>query len=93
VTRRADEALFRLAAWANTRSSQLPVSCVQGAEVAVFAATSPTLSAAGPVPLFLHDCKPMEPSVRSGEAGTGWVAQDTGWPWPHDVCLNPRGLT
>eukprot|EP00878_Enallax_costatus_P037324 GHUV01042148.1.p1 GENE.GHUV01042148.1~~GHUV01042148.1.p1 ORF type:complete len:189 (+),score=56.45 GHUV01042148.1:391-957(+) len=30
----------------------------QGADVAVFAATSPSLSADKPVPLFLHDCKP-----------------------------------
>jgi hypothetical protein len=36
---------------------------VQGAEVAVYAATSPTFTADQPVPLLLHDCKPMTPSV------------------------------
>jgi hypothetical protein len=36
----------------------------QGAQVAVYAATSPLLATQQPVPLFLHDCKPRTPAVR-----------------------------
>jgi hypothetical protein len=39
---------------------------MQGAEVAVYAATSPSFTAGKSVPLLLHDCKPMTPSVRTG---------------------------
>lgn len=39
------------------------LAVLQGAEVAVYAATSPTFTADQPVPLLLHDCKPMTPSV------------------------------
>lgn len=39
---------------------------LQGAEVAVYAATSPSFTADTSVPLLLHDCKPMTPSVSVG---------------------------
>lgn len=46
------------------------VQCLlQGAKVAVYAATSPTLSADQPVPLFLHHCKPLKPSVSAAADG------------------------
>jgi hypothetical protein len=44
----------------------LLVCCpVQGAEVAVFAATDPSFTADKPVPLLLHDCKPQQASVST----------------------------
>lgn len=39
---------------------------LQGAETAVYAATSPSFSSDKSIPLLLHDCKPMTPSVSVG---------------------------
>jgi hypothetical protein len=39
---------------------------MQGAETAVYAATSLSLSADKSIPLLLHDCKPLTPSVSVG---------------------------
>jgi hypothetical protein len=55
----------------------------QGAEVAAFAATSPALSPDKPVPLFLHDCKPKEPSVRAAVCHSVCVQ-------PHSACMQGR---
>jgi hypothetical protein len=45
---------------------------MQGAETAVYAATSPSFSADKSIPLLLHDCKPLTPSV-SGSFELAWL--------------------
>ncbi|KAF6263641.1 NAD(P)-binding protein [Scenedesmus sp. NREL 46B-D3] len=51
--------LGRLATAAAPSIARTPA---EGAQVAVYAATSPSLDTQQPAPLFLHDCKPMPPA-------------------------------
>eukprot|EP00879_Flechtneria_rotunda_P013838 GHRR01014454.1.p1 GENE.GHRR01014454.1~~GHRR01014454.1.p1 ORF type:complete len:234 (+),score=64.77 GHRR01014454.1:470-1171(+) len=59
----------------------------EGAKVAVFAATTDLLSADRPVPLLLHDCKPMAPKKLAQDsklAADLWQASATAVGWTEE---------
>eukprot|EP00775_Hariotina_reticulata_P010478 gene10478-10637_t len=53
------------ASWLGGLASLVAKTPAEGARVVVYAASSPDLSDAAPVPLLLHNCKPLQPSVSS----------------------------